>query len=416
MENLLHRHSGWLVGFTIVAVAFCLAQVLPNDYRIGADEGTYYRQAHMLVEHGIFAGYQQIAHDYISLPQQQDYPNPLRIGTILVVSLALHVHDGFRCQSWVSLISFLILLSGTWRFVVRFWNPQLALATVLLLAASPLALDMARRALMDSIAVTTAAFSVFAFFHLLQTHARWLVLRFVAVTTIAILVKETAVLLLPFYAGVFVYCKLRKEIELRWRQILWAIALPPMLAVVAYLAAYGVNNLIAIVQIVLGVMQAKTPYVVNLGSGPWYRYPLDFLVLSPWVFLMAVMWSGSLIFSQSDRWMRVLLALGIYLLFAYAPLTKSVRYLLLLDLPLRLFAAAMLLAVSRQVNARVIGSDPIAASDSAQIRWLRGLPVIALILLVGNDVAAFQRYFLAGRIYDPQTYNLLRIDHIVPSH
>jgi hypothetical protein len=93
-----------------------------------------------------------------------------------------------------------------------------------------------------------------------------------------------------------------------------------------------------------------------------------------------------------------------------------VRYVLLLDLPIRIFAAAMVLAIPQMLVARLRAADVAQDTRNARrIGLLRWSPLPILALLVFSDVAAFERYFIAGGIYDTVSYNLLRVDHIVPT-
>ena len=411
----MQRYGTWLAATIILLTGIFVLKALPDprDYRTGADEGTYYRQAETLVREGT-GGFERIARDFALSPSLQEYPNPLRVGTISVAAMALNVDDSYRSLSFVSLFSFLILLIGAWRFVDHFWGREHALATLLLLAASPLALAMSRRALMDSLAYTTAAFSVFSFFYLVERGTRRSLAIFVVTFAFAILVKETAVLLLPFYLVALVYLKIAKQLKLDWPSVLIALVLPPIIVGIAYVSAYGVDGLTGILNGLHGAFSGD--YTKRFQQGPWYRYFVDFLMLSPFTLLLAIAYAGYLFGTGYRRWNFLLFAFAVFLPCAFAFLPKSARYVLLLDLPIRLFAASMLLALP-QYFAQATLDSRIGKSLSTQpsmTKFLSWLPALILGLLVVTDVAAFQRYFIVESIYDPVSYNFLRVNRIVP--
>jgi 4-amino-4-deoxy-L-arabinose transferase-like glycosyltransferase len=409
---MIARFGNWFAAAVILAVAALLLSHLPDaaDYRGGADEGAYYRQGKVLAEHGIADGYARLAHDYITIPEQQTAPDPLRVGMILAAALAVKVDDSYRSLSVLSVLAFLALLAGVWRFAARQWSKPQALFFLIVLASSPLALGMARRALMDSISFTAMAFSLLAFLYLMQERGRRALAAFIIAMATAILIKHTSVLLLPFYAAVLVYRELRGEYRLGWRRLMLVVGLPPLLTVLVWLLLYGWNDLIAIATLVARQADTSAPYI-EFSRGPWYGYLVDFLVLSPWTFLLAALGVGYFARASGDRRMPLLLGFAAWLLIVFSMLPKSARYLLLFDFVLRFFAAAMILALpglAAKWFPRLKQMRPGAI-------MLRYLPAFALALVALTDVAAFEHYFVRVGIYDPVTYNLLRARLMVPA-
>ena len=412
MVSLIERYGNWAAAGIVLLAAILVWQTFPDpaDYHVGADEGTYYRQGMALVDQGVEPGFRRIAQDYLHTPEQQLFPNPLRIGTILPAALSLRIDPAYRSLSFLSLIAFVVLLAGVWQFAAMRFGRVPALAMLLLLAVSPLALALARRALMDSLAYAAAVCSLLAFFRLIENRGRFLLSGFIVSMTLAILVKETAVLLCPFYAAVLLYMKLTKEVQLTWTQLAAAIVLPSALTVLGYFSAYGIDSAVAIMRLVPHVVSANIEYTANFMQGPWHRYLLDFLLLEPWVFLLALGYGGYMLAVRTDRRAWILLALAGYLLFAYSFMPKDARYLPLLDLVQRIFAIALLFQLPQMFRGRF---DSTRGWPSLHIAasWL---PMAAIGLLVAADLHAFRRYFVVGQIYDPVTDNLLRVDHIIP--
>ena len=107
MHNRSDLRSGWVAVIIIVITGVLLCNVLPRNYASSADEGTYFRQGSALVQYGMADGYARIVDDYIHTPLQQIFPNPLRVGTIAVTALALHVHGEYKALSYVSILAFM---------------------------------------------------------------------------------------------------------------------------------------------------------------------------------------------------------------------------------------------------------------------------------------------------------------------
>lgn len=406
------RRADWLALAVLIAVAVLVWSRFPqaDGYFPGADEGVYYRQGKALLELGARDGFAQLARDYLRDASQQIWPDPLRVGTIAASALALAADDSYRSLSWVSLLAFVGFLAAAWGFLrTRFARDQ-ALITLVLLAVSPLALALARRALMDSLAFTTSMLAVFAFFRLLENRGRYAWLVFAAASWLAILVKETALLLLPFFAVVLLHAKLRRGLGEGWVKLLLALALPPLCALVVYVGVYGVEATLGLFAAVRKLPTLALEYHLGYMQGPWYRYLIDFLTLSPWTLLLGIAGLGYVAATRGDRRLLLLGALAAYLLWVYAPMTKTVRYMLPLDVAIRCFAAAAIVALPR------LAASPASATDTeprnaAVLRWI---PWGLLALLCWGDVAAFGRFFSTGNVYDPVTYNLLRVERIVP--
>ncbi|MFA6302898.1 MAG: glycosyltransferase family 39 protein [Legionella sp.] len=387
------KYNQYLAALVILLIGVFSFLNFPAEsaYHKGADEGNYYRQAKLLSTHG-WAGFNNIANDFINTPNLHDTPHPLRLGSTLVSALFVHIHDAYSTLSFLSLFNFLLLLMGTYLFVKKYWGGTLALFTLILLAVSPIELALSRRALMDSFAMTTAAFSFFAFMQMIDKEGLRNSALFVLSFMLALLVKETAILLLPFYTLVLIYLKSSKKIHYEWLVLFLCVSLPVLLVALIDLSIYGLDRVITI----LTIIKQPSPYSALWGQGPWYRYLADFLILSPYAFLLAVAYLGTVIVSkQTDMRVLLIAMLTIYLLFAYSFLSKNIRYCLLLDVPIRFFAASMLVLIFHRFS---------------QFRWL---PFLGLGLLIFLDLYQFHFYFITNTIYDTISYNLLMANHMI---
>ncbi|MEI9897693.1 MAG: hypothetical protein WDN28_28505 [Chthoniobacter sp.] len=137
-------------------------------------------------------------------------------------------------------------------------------------------------------------------------------------------------------------------------------------------------------------------YAIKTGDGPWYRYLVDLLLLSPLVLVLAI---GG-IFSQV-RGHRAYVYLVAFVGFSYAIMCNirygmNLRYASIWDLPLRALAAA-------QVGA-------IASGCGAWQPLVTGLVIAALC---AYDLRQYQLFFVDGSLYELVTGGLLQVVKIL---
>ena len=394
MILFIDKYGHYLAALVVLLIGVFVSGNFPVDaaYHRGADEGNYYQQAKLLTASGT-TGFQQIATIFIQTPGLHDTPHPLRLGSMVVSALFIHFHDAFSMLSLLSLSSFLLLLISTYLFIATYWGKTRAFFTLLLLAASPIELGMARCALMDSLALMSCALSLFTFIRMLDTGRLLFVILFTLFFVFAIEVKETAVLLFPFYGMVLMYLKLTRQTPMTWTAIGVSLICPVLFSGLIYLSVYGWEQTIAIVNII----KEPSPYSSLYGQGPWYRYLMDYMMVSPYILLLSIGFLGAF-FASDTKDLRVLLLvlLAVYLLFTYGLLSKNLRYCLLLDIPIRFFAASMLL---------------LMLNKAANYRYLF---LIGIIFLICFDLWQFHFYFIENQLYDTISYNFLAINHIIP--
>ena len=88
-------------------------------------------------------------------------------------------------------------------------------------------------------------------------------------------------------------------------------------------------------------------YLIAYGSGTWYEYVLAFLVLSPLVTVLFLMFCGRVAAAYRRDLPTLLLVLFVvYVIATLAPVPKNPRFALPLDPLLRIGAAAMVAATA----------------------------------------------------------------------
>jgi hypothetical protein len=383
-------------GIVLIAALAYAAGHLPAeaDYRLGADEGVYYRQALTLLREGQ-GGLARLGAEYVRGPAEQIGPPPLRIGHLAAAAAFLAVRPAIGTLSILSLVCHALLSIAVFLFAAQLWDRRVATLAGIFTAVSPLGLGLGTRALMDT---DHALFSAVALF----TLVRWLVsgrerdfVLFAVALGWSMLVKETAWIHVPFAAVTILIATLAGRDGIRPRHVvIVAIAVP---AAVAFVLAVAFGGPIPAFEVIEAARHANVshpnPYLVAYGSGPWYEYLVDFLVLSPVVTILFFLFCGRTIAAGRRDLATTLMVLFVcYGILALAPVAKNPRFALPLDPLLRIGAAAMVVATASERRT--------AAARTA-------LAVLLPAAIVATDVRAFDRFFVKGRIYDPVAANLL---------
>lgn len=393
------------VAVVLLVVATLLVRSLPSvPYFPDSDDGYYLRYASAIAAEGPSA-FPRLFAEYTSDARNFNYPPPNRLAYALATGAwAAAFGPSLPGIAHTSLVSHLAFVAVTFLFARRFLGETRAFWLATACAFSPLLLGMGRQALSDSFVLLAFSLPVWTFLGVVERPGdrRWKI-AFVAAFAFAILTKELAALLaLPFAAFWAIERWGRRREDLRPALGLALLALPAAIAAPLWvLAAGGVGPLVTVFRGILAG-PGSNPYTIEYGSGPWYRYVVDFVVLSHAPTLLAVGFAGSFLvrvarggYERVHAYFGVLAAL---LLFEHSFVTKNARYLMLLELPLRLYSIGMLAELARAPRSARAAAAVTAAV--ASLAWL--------------DVRSFEALFVAGRAYDPVSAFLLVLRGIVP--
>ncbi len=237
---------------------------------------------------------------------------------------------------------------------------RLALGAFALMAFSPLQIHMSQHALADGFFEFWALGTLWALWECLQrpAHKGWLT-AYAAGLALMVTTKENA-----FFVWIAIVALIVLNRWVRFgtvsRPLLVLTLVGPLVGVAVLVnLAGGVHELIDVYR--LGVPKNLTlPYAIKTGDGPWYRYLLDLLTISPLVLLLAVGTAFQLRplpeVGRDDR--PLLFALGFiaasYVLMCNVKYGMNLRYATMWDLPLRALAMAQvgLLAMRVRVERR----------------------------------------------------------------
>jgi hypothetical protein len=204
--------------------------------------------------------------------------------------------------------------------------------------------------------------------------------------------------LIAVFCGFLVFERFYKKNKVVLSEFAAICLLPPLLFLVSVCALGGAPYIFRTAHIIMTSPEINY-YAILFGRGPWYRYLIDFMALSPLVLILSCgFFLQYLVSKKRDGIISYLLfvSLGVFIIFNL--FTKNVRYVLFLDVTLRLFAILML----KNICDRYFTKSALP------------LLFILVMILAAADYLSFYSYFIEGRIYDPSTAALFKANRIVP--
>ena len=329
----------YLSFLTVCSVVFIGTHLLHSDqYSLKSDEGYYYKYVTAFAKDG-FSCFTNLINEYEHNPKDLWYPPPTRVGYSIPLGCAYRFYPSVNLLGIFSFFCFILSLWVNLHFSKKVFKDKIsAYALTALLASSPLLMGLSRRALIDS------------FVFLLSISILWLCtdyvlnknkkqLGFICLMFIwALLAKEGSFLFLPF---ILISCWLARE-ESAW-------PLKPWLFVCfsAFLGAWFIPGVIFSfhfginLHIISLINQAVfiNPYLIHYCQGPWFRYIVDGILLSPIVALLAIGYGGYALLQRD--YLRITGLWFIFYITVYCSLLvyqKNVRYAASLEAVYCLFA------------------------------------------------------------------------------
>jgi len=391
----------WRFGFALASTEiFLIAAAIRwwffdvTEFR--GDELVYLSFAKRLSTAGL-TQFRTLAETYASDPSLWVYPPPLRAVYLLLAAVACRVAGDCSgtAVAAISLLSGLALVLLTLVMARRMFGEWVGLLSGLLVALSPLQLAMSRRVWADAFFSLTLLLAIWAFWERTRSPRKGWDLLLGCSLLAAILTKESAVV---FYLGLLCALLFREQSPAApiARSTLAALLLPPVLAFLTLLVL--VPDPALLIRLYSGTYSAtKTgEYAMSYSQGPWFRYLIDFALLSPLTTILAI----GYYFTQSGKDSPFLgrCALILFMLFSLVAL-KNVRYVGFLDILIRILAVLSLTSLSHRPPFARLGE-----------RWL----LLPVLLLAAYDLFAFYRIFIGGGVYDPVTATLARAERLIP--
>ena len=388
------RSRTWLVLLLVITIAARLTTMF-GVKRTGWDERAYVVFAEALSQHGI-GSIRQWLHDYPGNENLQKSPPMLRVGFLVPATLTGKALGGFTPDhlAWLSFVSGVALVVLGAHFAGSLAGRDTSVWCGILLVSSPLATAISRRAGEDAYAALLMLASLYFFDRSWRRRSMVDLVLLGISLSLALLTKEASILLYPVMGLAAAYYF--KGMRLRASPWLFApfIAAPLLYLGIEIAICGSVDNFFQTYR-TYASLQHTLGYTVHYEKGPWFRYLLDFFVIAPLVFIVAIV-GFSHIASESIRHGRNLVLIyfaSVVLFFGQMPVI-NVRLVLFADVFLRAAAA--------------LGVAYLAGKFAGQ--WSRRVLYGGIALLVLTDIFQFYQLFVLGNIYSPTTFLLLRAE------
>src|SRR6266404_1348490 len=381
-----------------------IAAILPQPAftQIGFDEGLYRQYVSALIKDGV-GSYPDIVQGYIDVQKQLP-------GSILPPLRFLYI---FSAYSWHSIFGsealealhqvaafFSMLTLGlatvfTWRLRGSTW----ALGVAALMAVAPTQIHMSQHALVDGFFTFWALLCLWFFWENLRAPRdwRWLI-AYISALALLVLTKENS-----FFVWIALVVLL---VTNRWLQfgtvtheLVVATILGPLLGIVALVfLAGGIDLFVQAYQLSVG-KNFQLRYAILTGDGPWYRYLVDLLLVSPVILILAL---GSIF--RLDRTKKPELFMSIFVAASYLVMSNvkygmNLRYANMWDMPLRFLA----------LSALVLLTTPLR-------RYCNLLLGVAVALICVIELRQYIILAVQFPLYELVPEGLLRALHILKSH
>lgn len=379
-------------GVFAVGIALRLSYINIPSYQSEHDEGYYLRYATYLAE-AKGASITKLSDAYIRNKPWHIYPNPLRAGYILISSWWMKIFNrfDFKMLSYLSSLFGVCSLFAGYFFTKRLFGGWIALLSLILFAASPINLALSRRALQDSAVYFFTIMAVWLFYESLEHRGLLFKIFFALSFFAAIAVKESACLLLVFFAAfIFLYKRLFDK-RLKAAQLLFILLLVLTGVFFMYIMIMGsADKLFQMARIII-LSPASNEYAIKYQSGNFLTYLMDFLLLSPVTLVLGLSFLTLYFKNRNFNEKPYLYIITFFVVYyaAFSLFSKNVRYVIALDLPIRILAAAL------------IG---IACGKFGRKGAIAALAVTCGIGVI--DFFIFHHIFITHDIYDPVTCNL----------
>ena len=360
---------------------------------IGFDEALYRGYVDDLIRYGV-SSYPDLAERYVDV--QRHLPTAILPPTRFLYVFAAYLwHEIFGTDALgslrdVSSLFSILLLILTAGFANRLGGWRVGLCVTALMASAPMQIHMAQHALIDGFFAFWAMASLWLLWENLcrPNYAPCLALYGLSLTLL-VLTKENAM---------FVYLGLLAVLATnRWLRfgritssLLGVSIIGPLTGVVILVFLCGGVGTFYDTYRLLVSKASVLPYAIATGDGPWYRYLVDLLLISPLVFLLA--WGALFKLRLADKTslFLVVFVAGTYLVMCNVRYGMNLRYATIWDMPLRYLAVLSIWDLTRFFRQRT----ELAAG-------------IATTLLCVFYLRQYGIFFVQGGLYELVTSGLL---------
>ena len=389
-ENIPFKYSLLIIVLlTVVIRIFAFRPVVLGFH----DEILYGYFVKTFIGNG-FAGIQAIVNNYETDAILNNGPLPFRIlyiifgaimckifGPLTVYNLAL-----LSCISGMGVVILSYLLFKCW------FSPLIAFLSSILVALSPLAMALSKRALADSFFTLFIIASIYFYQKYLMTKKNRYYFYFGLTIMFGILTKETMIALFPIFIIIAFYQKTENNVNA------WPMALVLSIVSVVYFLicstlSGGCGKFLEI-SFFYSNMQSLIEFAVKNQKGPWFKYFIDLMLISPITCILAIV--GFMSRTNNNKNKEDKNTIGFYIIaglgiFTLMPIL-NVRFVLFVDILVRPLTILGIFCI---------------ASKTRSIKFKCAALVAIILLVFGVEIYQYYRIFIKADVYDPVTANLI---------
>lgn len=293
-----------------------------------------------------------------------------------------------------SILTLLVSILFCWRLTRR---PMFTTAVAALLACDPAQIHLGQHALIDGIFGFWALLVVWLLWENLRQpdSARWQVSYAFALAAM-VMTKENAFFVFAAVLAILVSNRWFKFGHVNRRLVLTTFLGATAGFAVVVIAAGGLKQFVLVFEL-LKQKVPVLPYTIHTGGGPWHRYLVDLLLVSPFIIVLAmanILQSG-VRYAGANRYLTVFSCVTYAILMAF-PDGMNLRYIVMLDMPLRFLAADQTFALAKNWG-----------------RYKNALLACAIIMLCGYDLRQHRILFVKGALYKLVTEGLVRAQGVI---
>jgi hypothetical protein len=365
----------------------------PKFQALGFDEKLYRGYVSVLMLHGLGI-YPELAGYYVQ--RQKNLDSAILPPTRFVYIGAAHAWHlvwgagPLKSLSAISSLCSMLLLGLSALFAWRLGGGAIALCVTALMAFAPTQIHMSQHALIDGVFAFWATLSLWLLWENLQRPNRWPWLAaYSGALAVMVLTKENAM-----FAYLAILALLAANHWLRFGRLTMSLCLVtvlgPLLGVVILVSLCGgLGTTIEIYRLLVS-KASVLEFAIMTGDGPWYRYLVDLMVVSPVILVLAIGGVFRLKATERAGPFLLLFVAASFLVMANVRYGMNLRYTNMWDFPLRYLAVLCLWG--------------IVPRKSAPALWMS----LCIAVLCAIEFRQYHIFFVQSDLYELVPQDLLR--------
>jgi hypothetical protein len=390
------RQTGVLLAVAVLLGLGIFLRLYPSaGYRnLGTDEHGYMVFVKQIQAAGVW-NYDSVVRVYVERQSKlsEAVVPATRLGFLIPAAVCADLFHlrAFTAIHMVAASAGILLLLLSSAFAYRLGGSWCMIGVTALTATAPLEIYLCQRAMIDGYFAFWAIAVLWLTWENLRRpwHVGWLI-SYMLCLTILVLTKETAAFVVFAILGTLLLNRFLRFGTVTPQLVAATIAGPSLAILILVVLIGGVGDWIHFYQ--MFVMKSRMNfYSVAAQDGPWYRYAIDFALVTPAIVALAIAEMFQLRKSHRAGWFMAAFALLALTGLSLVRYGISLRYAAFCDIPLIWLACSQVRVLSRRIS---IARPAIMATSM-------------LLVLSAIGLNQYVRIFVRGALYDPITSQLV---------